>query len=488
MALPEGAELGTTNDPKALILGDKAAVGAQATDILDERRRIDRLLDSIEGLAIPTWQGGIGQFEYLSLKTASAAKFETYRDVLKSVGANLNMYSDALGVAQEKAQSAIDKWNEGERATKAALAEHNAAVKSHNERVDGHNARVKAGLPVDALNLVPPGPFVDPGEALREEAQEILADARTQLNESGDGVATQAAADAGVSTEGSSKSDSEGLSWFKGKATSPDGQQATGFDPKDLTNDDYDKHGWNKEFGDRGSDGEDADGRKGPSVNADVSVVKGDVKASLISAEGETEGQIGDLKGRAKGSVDVLSVGAGGELKVGPDGVAVGGQANMDIVRLKGEASADYGPIGVNAKGEAYVGADAKASVGIGKDGVHAGGEAFVGAKVSGEIGGDVGGVGAGVEAEAWAGAGVAADLDVGMKDGKFHIGGELGAGLGIGAKVGPNVTLDFPKMAETGKDFISDPGKVVDTVTVSPDEIAGAGKSIAKGIGGLFS
>lgn len=150
-----------------------------------------------------------------------------------------------------------------------------------------------------------------------------------------------------------------------------------------------------------------------------------------------------------------------------------------------------YGPVGLDAKGEAYAGADANASVGIGKDGVHAGGEAFAGAKATADIGGDVGGVGGGVHAEAWAGAGAAADVDVGMHDGKLKIGGEFGLGLGVGAKIGPSVTLDFPKMYDTGKDLVDDAGNVADSVvdhtTVAVDDAVDTGKKVVSGLTGGF-
>ncbi|MGH3351375.1 MAG: putative T7SS-secreted protein [Nocardioides sp.] len=482
MALAAGAELGATNDPKALVVGDKAAVAERATAILDEQRRIGSLLETIESLAVPTWEGGFGKAGYVYEMDQEASKFGAYRDTLKSMGTSLNTYADALGTAQNRAQDAIDKWNEGEAATKKALSEHNAAVDGYNGLVAAHNSAIKSGQTVPPIGLAHPGAFVDPGEALRQEAKEILADAREQLDSAGS-TATNPPAQSSSSGSG----EGSGPTWFKGgKFKFPGAEDSTGLNPRDLA--DY-PDGDSRSWGDAaGEDGEEEGNSKKPSVNAEVSVVSGDAKASVLSAEGKSEGKIGDLEGKAGGSVDVLTVGAGGEVKVGTDGVAASGQVNAHLVHAKGEASVDYGPIGAHAKGEAYVGAEAKASVGIGKNGIHAGGEAFAGAKITGEVGGDVGGVGAGVEAEAWAGVGVAADLDVGMKDGKFTLGGELGAGLGIGAKIGPNVTLDFPKMAETGQDIAEDAGKVVDQVTVSPSEVADAGKSIAKGVGGLFS
>jgi hypothetical protein len=55
------------------------------------------------------------------------------------------------------------------------------------------------------------------------------------------------------------------------------------------------------------------------------------------------------------------------------------------------------------------------------------------------------------VAGEAWAGVGAEADFQIGKDDdGKWHIGGNAGAGFGLGAKVGGEITIDPPKIADT--------------------------------------
>ncbi len=93
---------------------------------------------------------------------------------------------------------------------------------------------------------------------------------------------------------------------------------------------------------------------------------------------------------------------------------------------------------------------------------MHAGGELFAGGKISGTVEGDVGGIGGEGTAEGWAGAGIEGDADIGFKDGKFTIGGHGGAALGLGGKVGGEVTLDFPKMWETGGDIVESLGDLL--------------------------
>ncbi|MFJ9174278.1 hypothetical protein [Streptomyces sp. NPDC102360] len=71
--------------------------------------------------------------------------------------------------------------------------------------------------------------------------------------------------------------------------------------------------------------------------------------------------------------------------------------------------------------------------------------------------------------AESWAGAGVSAHVDAGMEDGKLVIGGDVGAGLGLGGKLGGQVEVDPGKVVDAvgdGVDAVKDwGGGVTDTV-----------------------
>ena len=49
--------------------------------------------------------------------------------------------------------------------------------------------------------------------------------------------------------------------------------------------------------------------------------------------------------------------------------------------------------------------------------------------------------------AEGWADAGAEADLDIGFEDGKFKIGGEVGAAVGLGVKSGEKLRLTLKKL-----------------------------------------
>ena len=107
-------------------------------------------------------------------------------------------------------------------------------------------------------------------------------------------------------------------------------------------------------------------------------------------------------------------------------------------------------------------GADAKADGQLTWAGAQGHAEAFVGAKVSGDASAEVAGVTAGVHGEAWAGAGAEASGQFGMgNDGKFHVGGSLGVGLGLGGKVGFDASIDPVGVAHTVENVAGDVGHV---------------------------
>ncbi|WP_406029610.1 hypothetical protein OG801_15510 [Nocardioides sp. NBC_00163] len=481
MALPKGAELGATDDPKALIVGDKAAMAEQATAILDEQRRIGKLLDTIEGLAIPTWEGGLGKAGYTYEKAQETQKFETYRDSLKSVGTRLNTYADALGSAQDRAQTAIDKWNEGEAATKKALTEHNAAVDGYNRQVDEHNAAIRRGQSIPLIGFVHPGPFVDPGESLRKEAEEILEDAREALDRAG-ASATESA---------------------QGKAD----QKRRGF--RSLRDD------LRKKFKEAGIPGDLLGGKgeiQGYKVDGDtLQLINANGEIYAFQLEEKWEEGVGEVKVAGEGKYTLYGVGGEVVGTFSKDGIKLEGNAHIHIAQGEREFNVEHGYWNGSGNAQGSIGTEFNNSVSVDKGGVDAGVEGFAGGKAGG--GGDVtfGGLGFGLDAEAWAGAGYVADLNMSWDGGRFSLEPEAGFALGLGGAVKPNIVVDFPEIAATGKDMIQNPGDIYDKVTLDsgeyldmardpedllrvvdklqydPIEMVDTGKSVVKAIGGLL-
>ncbi|MCA3011744.1 MAG: hypothetical protein INH41_05015 [Myxococcaceae bacterium] len=102
-------------------------------------------------------------------------------------------------------------------------------------------------------------------------------------------------------------------------------------------------------------------------------------------------------------------------------------------------------PVGdVRVRGEALVGADGAATGQVNRRGVDVGASAFVGGRLQGEVGreGRFGGVS--LRGELSAGVGGAAGVRANVNNGRISFGANLGATLGLGARLGFNVSIDY--------------------------------------------
>ncbi|MBO0840431.1 MAG: hypothetical protein J2O49_06405 [Sciscionella sp.] len=179
---------------------------------------------------------------------------------------------------------------------------------------------------------------------------------------------------------------------------------------------------------------------------------------------GQLEGKADLFDANASGSTSIANMTMTGHANAG---VGVQGSASAGINQDGFNASANVsaglhghadgsvvaGPAELTGSADAIVGAQAGGDLTVGEKGVSGDVNAFAGAKISGNAGGDVGGVGVGVSGEGWAGVGVQADFTDGIgKDGKFHLGGDFGAGLGLGGKIGGQITIDPSKVVHTAQ------------------------------------
>jgi uncharacterized protein YukE len=163
------ADLGQTNDPKALVPGD---VGAVTSTVWSMRSYGDTLHEAGEGLAkIDTQEGWSGQAaeQFRSRFHGQPGTWLEAGDCFHNAANALDSYATTLQWAQGEAKAAIDLWNEGQTATSNAKADHDRAVTQAQQ--DGTDTNI---------------PFNDPGEAKREAARQKLNNARTQLKSAGD--------------------------------------------------------------------------------------------------------------------------------------------------------------------------------------------------------------------------------------------------------------------------------------------------------------
>jgi hypothetical protein len=173
------AELGQTEDPRALVPGD---VGAVTGTMWAMRSYGDALFDAGTGLArIDTsegWQGDAGQ-QFRDRFDGEPRKWIEAGDSFHSAADALDSYASTLRWAQQQASEAIRLWNEGNAATTDAEAAHDRAVRQAQQDAATRTAN---GEPTIAPDI----PFHDPGEAKREAARQLLNRARSQLRNAGD--------------------------------------------------------------------------------------------------------------------------------------------------------------------------------------------------------------------------------------------------------------------------------------------------------------
>lgn len=437
MSLPAGAALGSTADPKALIKGEPSQVRANATRLSDEARRVSSLGSDVDAISVAGWSGGFGEPAYAGRRSGEQKKWTVYADLLEKAASALATYAGALTTAQSKAADAIAQWQAGEDATAQAKADYNAAVDSYNSYLQRRACVPTVGPVAPSIGPARPGPFVDPGEALRQEAEQILEDARTALDAAGM-VAVQ---------------DLGGLPGAKVETDSGPGGSVEAKGPS------IDWGSWTRTFG---NDHDDITGRRRAESPFTIDFGKVSAEAHAWGAEGSVDDYWGDVKVHADGKITVLGAEVGASGKLDSNGLVVQANAGVTVVKLEGSASAEWGVVEAEVKAAASVEASAEGELEIGRNGVHAGGEAMAGGKIEGEIAGDIGGIGGEGKAEGWLGVGAAADFDVGMRDGKFEIGGSGGVAVILGGKLEGHITIDPGQVIDTGGDIIEGIGDFV--------------------------
>ncbi len=433
MTLPPGGALGSTSDPAVLIQGDPDQVLTQATTLLDESTRITELADEVAAIRVRDWSGGFGEPAYRAASSDEAAKWRTYGDLLQRAGSSLTTYAAALRAAQDRAAEAISLWQAAQAATERAVVEHDAAVAAYNAALTRPVCLPSYGSRPTPPSATParPGPFVDPGAPLREEAAQVLEQARSSLEDAGATAVKELGGLEGGRVEGST-----------------DGPSAHG----SVEGPSIDWGDWEDTFGRDGATGPHGDYDRGGS-DSPFAINLGSVegRASLWGAEGTWEDYWGGARVHADGSVTALGVRGGATGSIGSDGLVLAVEGRATLVGAEGAVGIEGEHASAELSGEAFAGALAESEMLLGPTGAHAGGELFAGAQVESGLKGDVGGVGGEVEGELWAGWGVAGDIDFGLRDGKFEIGGSGGVGVGLGGKVGGHVTIDPVEVLQTG-------------------------------------
>lgn len=190
-----------------------------------------------------------------------------------------------------------------------------------------------------------------------------------------------------------------------------------------------------------------------------------------ISRAGSFDKPGGIAQGQGSFTVAEASVKGHGKVTVGGNGLRATGtvEASATLVNAQGSVRVGKGDYYLDAQGEAYVGAKAKANGELVIDpskGIYAAkieADAFVGARIGAEANVNLGKFGSvGARAEAWAGAGVAFKAELGFKQGRLKARVDIGAALGIGFKLGFNIDIDLKGIKDSIKKVIEKPVEIV--------------------------
>lgn len=451
------AELGETTNPKELIPGEPEAISRDLRDLVGNIRGLTTIGSDL-GRIDPTQWTGPASSAFREAFGAEPPKWAQTAELLGQGAQQLADYGDVLTWAQREAQRAIELYTQAQAVSRAAAAQYETKAQ----------AAQAAGETI--------APFVDPGQEAAQNAKAILENARERLAQAGGLVA----ASFGLEPDG------------KGGYSKTFGEREFGadnrkkqrrWDPVQKKWVEEDPGGWQSNKGGRSYSkdfGDPAEGLLGDKVGdllkglgIDVPEKTWEASAGVDVWDGSAEGKFdsGLLSGSGKASASVL--GADASASASASWLGVSGNAEAEAYLAKGSAEGELklgDHAGVSGKGEAMVGAKASAEGSVGWTGAQGSAEAFAGARAEGEASAEVAGVGAGVHAEGWAGAGAEASGQFGMgDDGKFHVGGSVGLALGVGGKVGFDVSVD--------------PGEVVDTVSDAADDVGHVASEVGHGV-----
>lgn len=173
-------DLGQTDDKTKLIYGSPSKIRETASHLHDFQTAFDKVGGGLKGLDSSAVKGEAAD-AFRETVAVEPPKWFKGADAFAKAGSALEAFAETVTWAQDQAQTAIDKWKAGTKASEDAADAHKAKVDTFNKAVSQYNA--KPADKRDPSELPPrPGAFTDPGTAQMQEAQEILTEARRQRN------------------------------------------------------------------------------------------------------------------------------------------------------------------------------------------------------------------------------------------------------------------------------------------------------------------
>lgn len=191
------AELGQTSDPKALVPGNPDAVFDNARVLRKRAEEAATAGQALKQIDTGAWTGEASQSFHDQHQTEVPRWLQT-GDCLNTAAAALEDFAHCLTWAQSQAGEAIHLWNQGQDATNQAQAAHTKAVADAQAQTQANASRSNP-------TVVTPPTFIDPGEAQRQAARDMLNRARQQLADVGDRTANVLSDQADLAPQDSQK-------------------------------------------------------------------------------------------------------------------------------------------------------------------------------------------------------------------------------------------------------------------------------------------
>ena len=148
------AELGGTDDPRALVAGDPDAIAVNAVALRERADDAGAAGDGLRSINTGAWTGPAAE-RFHAKFSYEPGRWFTAADAMQAGAASLDDYVATLRWAQGQAAEAIRLWNSGQAMTQQALKQYESVSQT--------------------------APLQDPGEAVRAAAQSMLTNARNQV-------------------------------------------------------------------------------------------------------------------------------------------------------------------------------------------------------------------------------------------------------------------------------------------------------------------
>jgi RHS repeat-associated protein len=176
-------QLGQTTDPTELIHGDPAALDQAASRLRTFSGAFGETADGLEGIDTGNWTGAAAD-AFRAKYAPQPGKWRNASSASVRAAGALESFAGTVTWAQGQAREAIALYAAGQRATASAVSAYNDQVTAYNTAAQAYDAKLAAAQN-PGPRPVEPGPFTDPGAAMRERAQQILSAARADRDRAG---------------------------------------------------------------------------------------------------------------------------------------------------------------------------------------------------------------------------------------------------------------------------------------------------------------